>query len=447
MPQLRRFFLRLYNLVRPQRAEREISRELDSHLTLIEDDCRRRGMPDAEARRAARQAIGGVAQAKESHRAARSFVLLDDLWRDVRYAIRTLGQSPAFTSVAVLTLALGIGATTAIFSVVNAVLLTPLQVPDAARLVRFVTVHNGDSSPVAGSPEFSAWQSQSAVEDVAAHRLEFINLTGAATPEQLPVARVSNEFFRLFHTTVIRGRVFTGEEDRPGGAAVAVVSYALWTRRFDGDPEILGRTMTLGAVPYKIIGVIDAGFDSEQFDPRPDVWIPFQIDPNRIDGGNLFLVTGRLKNGYTGNTANAQLASARIAYEQRRSIRRNPSVTWAVQPLQEAMVSSTRLSLQLLLAAVMLVLLIACANVASLLIVRGNARQREVAIRIAIGAGRGRIMRQLLTESLVLSVAGGVLGFGVAALAVRSLRRTTRSRESAPPAPPSLPTGMCSRSR
>ncbi len=170
MPQVRRFFLRLYNVFRPSRAEREITRELESHLALIEEEYQRRGVTSEEARMAARRAIGGMQQTKELHRDARSFALLDDLWRDMRYALWNLAQSPGFACVAVLTLALGIGANTAIFSVVNAVLLKPLGVPDAARLVRFVTIRGGDSSPIAAAQEFDVWRSQSVLEDVAAHR-------------------------------------------------------------------------------------------------------------------------------------------------------------------------------------------------------------------------------------------------------------------------------------
>jgi len=416
---IRRFFLRLYNLFRAAEADRELSRELDAHVALIEDDCRRRGLSPSQARRAARMAIGGVQQAKEQHRASRSFVLLDDLWRDASHAIRGLAQSPGFTTVVVLTLALGIGATTAIFSVVNGVLLRPLLVPGGDRLVRFITVGGGESSPVAGAQEFTAWREQTAFDGVSAHRLELINVTGVSAPEEVPVARVSAEFFSLFQAHTAVGRVFTSAEDRVGGPAVALLSHELWARRFDSAPTAIGQTMTLGNTPYQIIGVLAEGFDSQQFNPLPDVWLPFQINPDRIDAGNLFLVSGRLNTGATLDMANAQLAVARAAFEQSRGIHTRVAVRWSAQPLQQAMAREVQLSLWLLLGAVMLVLLIACANVASLFIVRSHGRQREIAIRIAIGAGRGRIIRQLLTECIMLATAGSVLGLVVAVIAVR----------------------------
>src|SRR6185503_7409764 len=292
-------------------------------------------------------------------------------------------QSPGFTTVVVLTLALGIGATTAIFSVVNGVLLRPLLVPGGDRLVRFITVGGGESSPVAGAQEFTAWREQTAFDGVSAHRLELINVTGVSAPEEVPVARVSAEFFSLFQAHTAVGRVFTSAEYRVGGPAVALLSHELWARRFDSAPTAIGQTMTLGNTPYQIIGVLAEGFDSQQ------------INPDRIDAGNLFLVSGRLNTGATLDMANAQLAVARAAFEQSRGIHTRVAVRWSAQPLQQAMAREVQLSLWLLLGAVMLVLLIACANVASLFIVRSHGRQREIAIRIAIGAGRGRIIRQL----------------------------------------------------
>jgi putative ABC transport system permease protein len=345
--------------------------------------------------------------------------LLGDALHDTAYALRNLQRQPAFATVAMLTLALGIGANVAIFSVANAVLLRPIDVPDASTLVRFTIGTGSISSPFTGGQVFDVWRQQTAwFEDVSAHRLEFVNLTGGTEPEQVPVARVTAEFFRLFRAPLVRGRAFSADEDRPGGRRVAVLSHGLWTRRFGNDPQIVGETISLGSVPHLVVGVLAPDFDSEQFDSRPDVWVPFQIDPQRIDGGNLFQVTARLKSGITPEMANARLAVALAQYGRTSTTSQS---TWIVQPLQEAMVGSIRPSLNLLLAAVGLLQLIACANVANLLLVRADVRKRETAIRAAIGAGRGRLVRQLVTESVVLSLAGGVLGLVVGMVAIRVL--------------------------
>jgi len=342
-----------------------------------------------------------------------------DLWQDAAYALRVLRRQRSFALTAILTLALGIGANNAIFSVVNAVVLRPLKAPEAARLVRFITTTGALSTAVSGAQAFDAWRQQTAVfEDVSAHRLEYVNLTDRAEPEQIPVARVSAEFFHLFRAPILSGRTFTTSEDRPGGNPVAVLSHALWTRQFQGDPGVLGRRISLGNVPHVIVGVVSAGFDTEQFDPQPDVWVPFQLDVRRFDGGNLFTVTGRLKPDATVVAANAQLAVANAV------IRRDtpgPRASWTVEPLREAMVGSVRSSLNLLAAAVGFLLLIACVNVSNLLLVRADIRTREMAVRTALGAGRNRILRQLLTESLILSLAGGALGLVAGSIGVRFL--------------------------
>jgi len=346
---------------------------------------------------------------------------LAEFWQDATYAIRTIRRQPGFALVSILTLTLGIGATTAIFSVVNAVVLRPLKTPDAERLVRFITT-TGVSTSIAGAQSFDVWRQQSRVfDDVAAHRLEYVNLTEGAEPEQIPVARVSAAFFDLFRAPVLNGRTFNAPEDRPGGPSVAVLSHALWTRRFQSDPAVLGRRVSLGNVPCVIVGILDAGFDTEQFDTQPDVWVPFQLDLRRIDGGNLFTVTGRLTSGTTLAAANAQLAVAVAAARHDAPGRLSARTVWTVEPLRDAMIGSIRPSLNLLVVAVGLLLLIACANVSNLLMVRADVRAREIAIRAALGAARSRILRQLLTESLMLSLVGGVLGLMTGTIGVRIL--------------------------
>jgi predicted permease len=341
--------------------------------------------------------------------------------QDLRYAWRASVRQPGFALVSILTLALGIGATTAIFSVVNAIVLRPISVPDADTLVRFIT-RTSVSTSLAGVQSFDVWRQQPGVfEDVAAHRLEYVNLTDGTEPEQIPVARVSAAFFRLFRAPLLNGRTFTASEDRPGGPAVAVVSHALWARRFQSDPAVLGRSISLGSVPHVIVGILAPRFDTEQFDAPPDVWVPFQLDVLRVDGGNLFTVTGRLTPRTSLAAANAQLAVALAAARRAAPGRVSDRTVWAVEPLGEAMIGSIRPSLNLLVVAVGLLLLIACANVSNLLLVRADVRAREIAIRAALGAGRSRILRQLLTESLALSLIGGALGLVTGMLGVRIL--------------------------
>src|SRR5437588_669322 len=344
-----------------------------------------------------------------------------ELWPDIAYALRTFRRQPGFALVAILTLTLGISANTAIFSVVNAVVLRPLKAPDAASLVRFITT-TGASTSMAGAQSFDVWRQQTAVfEDVSAHRLEYVNLTDGSKPAQIPVARVTAEFFRLFRAQVLNGRTFAASEDRPGGPLVAVLSHALWTRRFQNDPTVLGRRISLGNVPHVVIGILTSEFDTEQFDPQPDVWVPFQLDAHRVDAGNLFTVTGRLTQRTTRTAANAQLAVAAAASRRDAPGSVSARTVWSVEPLHDAMVGSVRSSLNLLLAAVGLLLLIACVNVANLLLVRADLRAREMAIRTALGAGRRRILRQLLTESVVLSFIGGALGLVVGTVGLRML--------------------------
>jgi len=404
-----------------KRKHQELQQEFEAHLAIETQQRIERGESPDAARANARRDFGNELLIAEITRRQWTWRWLDELEQDLRYALRTLSTNRGFTLVVVATLTLGIGANTAIFSVVNAVLLRPLKAPDADTLVRFLTTYGTISTATAAGREVGEWRQQGSVfEDVSAHRLEFVNLTGGTDPEQIPVGRVSADFFSLFRAPVLYGRVFTRNEDVPNGGALAVLSYGIWVRRFGSDPSIVGRPIFLGSTPHIVIGILSPGFDTEQFEPLPDVWLPFQIDPQRVDGGNLFLVTGRLKRGVTLEQANARLAAAFADYSQRSS-RRSTVTMWTVQHLQDAMVKSIRPSLTLLFGAVGLVLLIACANVANLLLVRGDARKREIAIRTAIGAGRARIVRQLLTESLLLWAAGGVFGLALGSLATRTL--------------------------
>jgi predicted permease len=418
MRTIRAFLVRLGGLFHKGRRDRELAEEIESNLQLHIEDNIRAGMSPEDARREALLKFGGIESAKEAYRDRRSLPLLEDLAQDLRYGARMLRTQPGFTLIAALTLSLGIGANTAIFSVVNSVLLRPLPGFETDRLIIISQkTQESDQSDV-WTETVKEWRRQAnSFEQLEAG--QFLPYTvGGDPPESSQAAVVTSGYFALYRAQAAHGRLFLPGEDQPGRDRVVVLDHAYWQRRFGADPQVIGQTIRLNKEDYVVVGVAPADFH-----PLGRGWVQFYL-PLALDKYSNFSVwvVARLKPGLSFEQARAEMAAisrrlAEVDPKNYKGVEANPV------PILETWVAQIRLLLRLLFAAVAVVLLLACVNVANLLLARSATRQQEFAIRLALGATRFRLVRQMMVESLLLAFAGGGLGLLLAVSAVSALGR------------------------
>jgi putative ABC transport system permease protein len=417
--------LRFRSLFRKNRVENELRDELRFHLENMIEENIARGMTPEESRYAALREFGGIEQMKEECRDSWGMRLISELGQDVRYGLRQLRRNPGFTLVAVLTLALGIGANTAMFSVIDAVLLRPLPFPNPSQLI---ALHEGvpkQGYPTMGfsPPDFAAFeQSQKSFGAVASFRDEPVEISGQGEPERVVAARISSSLFPILGVGPMLGRSFTPQEDLPGNK-VAILGYGFWQHRYGGKPDIIGQSITIDRQPYTIIGVMPQGFEFplrglQENDAPAALWVPMAFTPTELvgwGGSYFFSVIGRLRPGITVSQAQneANSLSDVLVATYPAAISgwvRSGQLNITAARLQDEVVGPVRVLLIVLMAAVGFVLLIACANISTLLVSRAAARHREIAVRTALGATKFRLLRQMLTESVVLGLGGGTIG-------------------------------------
>ena len=424
---LRRMAARLRALVSRRHLDADFDEELAAHLTMATDDNIKKGLAPDEARRAALLRLGGQTSLGDQHRQARGIPVVEALLHDVRYALRTLRRDAALTMFAILIVGLGVGASTTIFSVFNAVLLRPLPFEEPGRVVWIAngTSENLSSQTVQVANLLDLQTQSQSLASVAGfspfYGVGDIRLTGIGEPERLTGVPVTEDFFRLLGVQPHLGRFFTAEECRWNAPKAVVLSHAFWQRRFGADPGVIGRALTLDGMPTTVVGVLPPSFDfAATFTPgsRAELFVPFPLSPETNRRGNTLAVIGRLAPGVTVSTAQveASLIGERIEGtldEVHMDARRN-AFRPNVSTLRDRVSGRFHEALVVLAAAVGFLMLLVCANLSNLLLARGAARQKEMAVRTALGAGRGRLIRQMLVESTTLSCAGAVLGLALA---------------------------------
>jgi predicted permease len=439
MHTLRALGLRLLALFQARRPEDDFAAELESHVALHTDDGIRAGLSPQEARRQALIRLGGAEQTRQAHRERRTLPWLDSLLQDTRYGLRTLRRSPGFTITAVLTLALGIGACTAIFSLVNAVLIRSLPYGDPDRLVYLFTPNpHIPAPPDVMTPSYADFfdlkrESQSYI-DMSVFEQAAYNLSALGAVQRFDAARVDERFFTTLESAPEFGRAIGADDNQPGHDKVAVISHALWQSMFAGSTDVLARSLPLNGVSYRIVGVMPPAFEYPFGSDLPygnvgkgtHIWIPLALTSKQKaerEPTNVAGALARLRPGVSKSQAQSEMSTIMVRLDKLHGVEIFPERGWGalVKSFMDYAVGQVGRLLWLLLGAVSMVMLIACGNAANLLLARASNRMRELGVRVALGAGRRRIIRQLLTESLLIGLAAGVIGVGLAGIFLRFL--------------------------